>query len=175
MTDWFSPRRRQSYRWVAVSVAVYVTAGLLALWLWPAPAVPASAADRVVAALLYLRWPALLLLAMVFCLFRLFDTEAAFDALADGESRRFRINHRVLQNSVEQFAIFAPAVLALAGLATTQDTWTLVQIAVTFFTLGRLLFWIGYHVTADARAVGFNMTISTTAIVLATVFWLAGG
>ena len=72
-------------------------------------------AERTSYALQLLGWPALVLLAMVCSCFRLFDTDRAEDPLAGAESLRFRINQRVLTNTLEQAAVLVALVLALAN------------------------------------------------------------
>lgn len=173
MSEWNTPARYRSLIWSAGSTALFVAvAG--ALWLaLPWQQAPASATERVINAIVQLRWPVLVLLLMVMRQFRIFDTEGAADPLAGAESRRFKVNRNVLQNSLEQFVLFAPTILAFAALAATDALWRLVPIAVFLFTAGRLLFWIGYNQTAQLRAPGFAMTFGATFCTLLLVFYLA--
>ncbi|MGD9912711.1 MAG: MAPEG family protein [Rhizobiaceae bacterium] len=154
-----------------VGIFILVAAGVYVVL--PVQEVPLSATERALATLIELRWPVLVLLAMVITLFRGFDTPQAADPLAGGESGRHRINQRVLQNSLEQFVLFVPVVLALAALAQDGIVWHGVRTAVLVFTLGRLLFWVGYHRSPPGRAPGFVMTFFTNLVVLGAVFWLA--
>lgn len=173
MDDWLTPARRKSLGWIAASSAVFVFAAILAYVVLPVREVPSSATERALNTLLQLRWPTLVLLLMVVVLFRNFDTEKAADPLAGGESNRHRVNQRVLQNSMEQFLLFVPSVLGLAILAEDVFVWHAVWVAVLLFTLGRVIFWIGYHRSAQARAPGFFISFSTTLLTLGAVFWLA--
>ncbi len=98
---------------------------------------------------------------MVCACFRLFDTPSAEDPFLGSESQRFRINQRVLSNTIEQFLVFVPLVLALAPRLPVGQV-KLLPIAVTAWCLGRLMFWIGYHVAPHWRAPGFDWTINTS-------------
>jgi uncharacterized membrane protein YecN with MAPEG domain len=173
MNDWFTPARRRSLRWIAAGTALFVVAAILAYVVLPVREVPPSATERFLNTVLQLRWPTLVLLLMVVALFRNFDTAKAANPLAGGESERHKLNQRVLQNSMEQFLLFVPSVLGLAILAEDVFVWHAVWVAVLTFTLGRVIFWIGYHRSAQARAPGFIMSFSTTLLTLAAVFWLA--
>lgn len=171
--SWLTPARRLTIVWISIGAAVFAIVAGAGFALWPPVAPPASAADRVVAALLLLRWPAALVLAMIMSLFRLFDAEGALDPVDGQPSRRHRVNQRVLQNTIEQLVVFAPSVLGLAAVATDAATYRLVSLAVALFCLGRALFWGGYHVSPNARGLGFNMTFSTSVVALVLTFVLA--
>lgn len=170
---WLTPARRATVIWIAIGAAMTGVAGGLGFFLWPPSAPPASASDRVVAALLLLRWPAILVVAMTTSLFRLFDSEGALDPLDGQPTRRHRVNQRVLQNTIEQLVVFVPAILALAAVATEPATYRLVSLGVALFCLGRVLFWGGYHVSPNARGLGFNMTFSTSVAAIVLSFVLA--
>lgn len=170
---WLTPARRVTIVWISIGAAMFAIVAGAGLALWPEVAPPASAADRVVATLLLLRWPAALVIAMIASLFRLFDAEGALDPIDGRTSHRFRVNQRVLQNTIEQLVVFAPSVLGLAAVATTATTYRLVSLAVALFCLGRALFWGGYHVSPNARGLGFNMTFSTSVAALILSFVLA--
>jgi uncharacterized membrane protein YecN with MAPEG domain len=173
MENWLTPTRRRSLRWSAASTAAFVLAAILAYVILPVREVPPSATERFLNTVLQLRWPTLVLFLIAVSLFRIFDTEKSADPLAGGESARHRVNQRVLQNSLEQFVIFVPSVLGLAILAEDVFVWHGVSIAVLLFTLGRVVFWIGYHRSAQARAPGFTISFATTLLTLAAVIWLA--
>lgn len=173
MSDWLTPRRSRSLLWSAGSAAFF---GVLAIALWlvfPWQQAPASATERVINAIIELRWPVLLLFLMVIRQFRIFDTEGAADPLAGAESRRFRVNRQVLQNSFEQFVLYVPTILAFAALAATDDLWRLVPISVLLFTAGRLVFWIGYSRSSQLRAPGFAISFGANICTLLLVFYLA--
>jgi hypothetical protein len=85
---------------------------------------------------------------------------------AGKESRRWKVNQRVLQNTIEQAFIFLPALVALA-LRVEARHLAVVPIAVALWCAGRVLFWVGYHKSPVWRAPGFDWTINTTFLVMA--------
>lgn len=78
----------------------------------------------------------------------------AFDPLADHETRRLRVNQRYLQNTLEQFVIFVPALFGLAAYSPGSEAMRAVLATTVVWTLGRLAFWIGYHRSAAMRGIG---------------------
>ncbi len=164
---WLTPDRRKSPLFICGSMVLLVATGGVIALTWPAAAVPPTLAERLAAAL-----PMLVLILMIATLFRIFDTPGALDPLAGAESRRFRANRQVLQNSIEQFAIFAPSVLSLAAVADDR-TWLFVPAMVLLFVIGRLLFWVGYHFGGNWRAPGFNMSFSATLVAPVVSFYQA--
>jgi hypothetical protein len=105
------------------------------------------------------------LLVVLSCM-RLFDTARAEDPFAGAESREWKINQRVLQNTVEQAMIFVPTLFALA-VRIDDGMLQLLPIAVALWCAGRLLFWFGYRKSIVWRAPGFDWTLNTTLALLA--------
>lgn len=134
-----------------------------AAWRWWPTALLVPPAERVPYALQLGAAPAIVLLLMTCACLRLFDTARAEDPRLGAESERFKINQRVLTNTVEQSWIFVPLVLALSPrLAPGQ--LKLLPIAVSVWCLGRVMFWVGYHVAPHWRAPGFDWTFNTTCL-----------
>jgi len=157
--------RRQTLRGIAIGTTTWASAFGAAWSLWPPlPAMPSG--GRVAYALQLAAVPAVLTLLMVCACFRLFDTAQAEDPLAGSESQRFRVNQRVLTNTVEQAAAFVPIILALATRLPPAQL-KLLPIAVLIWSSGRLLFWGGYHLAPHWRAPGFDWTFYTTALLAA--------
>jgi len=78
----------------------------------------------------------------------------AIDPLAGRESPRMRINLRYLQNTLEQLAVFVPAVLLQAFQAADgRELRAVTATAVVWIAL-RFVFWIGYHRAPELRAPG---------------------
>src|SRR5262245_40276348 len=69
------------------------------------------------------------------------DTERAEDPFANAESHAWKINQRVLSNTIEQALIFLPALTALAVRIDAAQLAVL-PMAVTLWCAGRILFWI---------------------------------
>lgn len=156
--------RRATINGIAIGSATWPLA-LAAAWRWW-PAAHAAPDDRLAYVVQLAAAPAIVLLLMITACMRLFDTAAAENPLVGGESPRWKINQRVLANTVEQLAVFLPLLLALATrLPPTQ--LRLLPIAVTLWCTGRLMFWIGYHVAPHWRAPGFDWTFLTS--------WLLAG
>lgn len=116
---------------------------------------------------LFLLW--LMILAQMLARFR----GAVFDPLAGAETNFLRVNQRVISNTVEQLAIFIPALLALA--LRVRAGWLPAALALAIvFAAGRLAFWIGYLRAPISRAPGMAATIVATSAALfaASAVWL---
>jgi uncharacterized membrane protein YecN with MAPEG domain len=125
-----------------------------------------TAVQRVVLAL---RWLLVALLPYVaVCLHiataRFF--EGSHDPLAGQESVRLKIHCRVMQNTLEQFAWFATALLALATYLTPAQA-RFVPVACTFFAFARVVYWAGYlRCGTLGRAPGVQLTFTLNLAVL---------
>lgn len=151
---------------VGMSTAPLAFAGL---W-WLLPQVPPMAApsDRLQFALQLCAGPSLVAFLILFGCFRLLDTEEAEDPFAGGESRGWKINQRVLQNTVEQSLMFLPAFLALSIRLEPEHVRAL-PVCMSLWCLGRLLFWAGYRRALPLRAIGFDWSLVATTV---TLGWL---
>jgi hypothetical protein len=78
----------------------------------------------------------------------------AFDPLQGFETRRLRVNHRYLQNTLEQLVVFAVGLFGLAAYAEGGDGMRAVLATTIVWVLARFAFWIGYHKSAAMRGVG---------------------
>ncbi|WP_447727857.1 MAPEG family protein [Sphingomonas koreensis] len=87
----------------------------------------------------------------------------AIDPLAGADSRRLIVNQRYVQNTLEQFWVFAPG-LALLGIY-ASDLRVVAATAITW-VLGRWAFWIGYHRDPVLRGIGAS-SLAQSLIVLA--------
>jgi hypothetical protein len=152
--------RSASLKAIIIGSLSWAVAFVIAWFAWPTTS-PVLPADRVSYALQLGAAPAILLLLMVCACFRIFDTPSAENPFLGGESQRFRINQRVLSNTIEQSLVFVPLVLALAPRLPVGQL-KLLPIAVTAWCLGRVMFWIGYHVAPHWRAPGFDWTLDTS-------------
>ncbi|MDW8444483.1 MAG: MAPEG family protein [Acetobacteraceae bacterium] len=107
-----------------------------------------------------------MLAAMVIVQMVLRFATGAVDPASGEDPRPLRLGQRVIANTVEQGAIFSPALLALAALE-AASAGTLIALGVVF-ALARLLFWGGYLVHPLGRAPGMG---ATALVVLATLAW----
>ena len=161
LSAWARERRR-TIQVVALGTVSWAIVFGAAWMLWPAaPLVPP--ADRVSYALQLGAAPAIVMLLMTCACLRLFDTPRAEDPRLGAESERFKINQRVLTNTVEQSWIFLPLVLALSP-RLSPGQLKLLPIAVSVWCAGRLMFWVGYHVAPHWRAPGFDWTFNTSCL-----------
>ena len=95
---------------------------------------------------------------------------AAFDPLGGRETRFLQVNQRVISNTVEQLAVFAPALLALAAGAPAARLPEVLALGIVF-ALARLLFWGGYLAATVARAPGMAASLVTTLATLLAAAW----
>lgn len=89
----------------------------------------------------------------------------AYDPVAGQDPYPIRLNQRVIANTVEQLALFAPALLALAAGAAPQSMPGIVSAGIVW-AVARLIFWVGYARSPVLRAPGM---LATFAIGCATV------
>jgi hypothetical protein len=157
LANW-ARERRATIKGVAIGSATWPLAFVAAWFSWPASE---PHPDRIAYALQLVAAPAIVLLLMITACMRLFDTASAENPLLGGESKRFKINQRVVANTVEQLALFTLLVLALA-MRLPSSQLKLLPIAVTLWCAGRVMFWIGYHVAPHWRAPGFDWTFLTS-------------
>jgi len=78
----------------------------------------------------------------------------AFDPLAGFETARLRVNLRYLQNTLEQFALFAAGLFGLAAYSAGGGAMRAVVATTLVWVLARFAFWIGYHRSAAMRGLG---------------------
>ena len=137
---------------------------------WPRMAPIADPGDRALFALQLCAAPAVVMLMMLQTLWRIGDTPQAEDPFANAESQRFKLNHRVFSNTLEQMAIFLPMFLALAIRIDPSHVF-LLSILMAIWCAGRLLFWGGYHVGNNQRAIGMDWTSGTATVTLLALIW----
>jgi hypothetical protein len=95
---------------------------------------------------------------------RFFSREDIGGSAGMTASRSVRNAGAVLQNTLEQVVLAALVYLALAAVL-ARPTPLIVALTV-LFSLGRLLFWIGYSNGAPGRAFGFALTFYPSAFSL---------
>lgn len=164
---WFEARK-PLLRAITLGNVTWLAAAALAFAYWPAVAHASGPAERLALVAELAAAPAVFALLVVLSCMRLFDTAEAEDPFAGRESKRWKINQRVLTNTVEQGFVFVPALFALA-LRVDERQLRVLPIAVTLWCSGRLLFWFGYHKAPVWRAPGFDWTLNSTLLV---VGWL---
>ena len=78
------------------------------------------------------------------------------------------INTRFILNTFEQFMLYFIGNAGLALYCPLEEARTLIILTI-LFVLGRVLFWVGYHINQYVRAFGFGLTFYPTVVVYA---WL---
>lgn len=123
-------------------------------WLLP-PIAAATTAERVgAAALALLPGVAVLVLMIGVQILTRFAT-GTFDPTAGSDGPALVRNQRAITNTVEQLAVFAPAMLALAAAGAPMRGVAALGIV---FAVARAAFWIGYAVHPLARSPGMAAT-----------------
>jgi peptidoglycan/LPS O-acetylase OafA/YrhL len=167
IASWVEQRKRTLVA-VTIGAVTLIVVALVAWRAWPPVIEPDN---RLAYAVQLAAGPALLLLLMNCACLRLFDTAGAENPFANAESARFRINQRVLTNTLEQTCIFVPLLLALTP-RLDEAHLKVLPIAATLWCAGRVMFWAGYHVAPHWRSPGFDWTFCTS-VVLAAWFVLS--
>ncbi len=145
-------------RLVSASLALIgLAAAGLAWWLLAGaiaePRGASSMAVRLGLALAALLPAVIVLAAMILAQMALRFASGAFDPLAGRDSLLLAVNQRVIGNTIEQMAIFAPALLAWAAGAGAAAMPSVIALGVVFGA-SRLVFWVGYLVHPMGRALG---------------------
>jgi hypothetical protein len=94
---------------------------------------------------------------------------AAIDALAGVDSQRMRVNQRYLTNTVEQFIVFAAALLVLSFYAPPR---ILIIVAIVWIVT-RWAFWLGYHRSPLLRGIGAPGIAQSLIVLLYAVYRFA--
>jgi uncharacterized membrane protein YecN with MAPEG domain len=139
-----------------------------------APEAHAGVAPHIALALAALLPSIALLTAMILTQSSVRAMTGAIDPLAGTDSAFLRTNQRVITNTIEQLAVFVPALLALAAGAPAARMAPVVALAFVF-ALARLAFWIGYLAGARLRAPGMasSFLVNVVTLVAAAWVWLA--
>jgi hypothetical protein len=108
---------------------------------------------------------------MILVQMRLRARSGAVDPLAGRDTAALLVNQRVLTNTVEQLAGFAPGLLAL-GAGAAPGAMRLVVSAGVVFALARLVFWGGYLLGPLFRAPGMAATFAINLATLVSAIWV---
>lgn len=161
---------------VAAGAASGVATMLLSVWLLyavlPTPLGVEDPLDGVVYALRWLPLAALPLLAMIVTVGNARAMGPAIDPTLGNEDQALRVNIRVAQNTLEQFALFAAGALGLAASIDPAQV-KVVGAAAIVFVAARIAFWVGYRIHPLYRAAGFAATAYLNMGLLAAALWFA--
>lgn len=120
-----------------------------------------------------LKWNAVAALPLFFMLAAIgnarFGSEA-IDPTLRKESSTMIVDAKVAGNTLEQFAIFVVATLALSA-GVEGEAVKIVGAAAINFVLMRIAFWIGYRIKPVYRAFGFSSTAYMNLGLLIAAIW----
>ena len=159
---------------MGASSGIVVMLGSLFLLSKAMPALP-EVADAGARLAFAAKWIALAAAPLLFAIIAVgngrFGSEA-IDPTAGKESRAMVVNGRVVDNTLQQFALFAAATLALAA-GSRGDQLGVVAAAAVIFIAVRLAFWVGYRIEPVYRAFGFASTFYLNITLFAIAAWRA--
>ena len=90
---------------------------------------------------------------------------SAINPLDPSGKKYVEIRSRYLQNTVEQFLIHSLSLVVLATYL-SEENMNFVPLLVAVFSIGRLLFAVGYSIDPLRRGFGFAVTFLPTAMVI---------
>jgi uncharacterized membrane protein YecN with MAPEG domain len=162
IATWIRPRR-PTINAIAVGSSSWPIAFVVAWFLWPDSTALVAPMDRISFALQLAVAPALFIALVMASCARLLDTDQAEDVFAGAESYGWKVNQRVLSNSIEQAAMFVPTLIGLSLRVDPAHT-KILPILTTLWVTGRVFFWVGYRIKLPYRAVGFDWTFYSFAV-----------
>jgi uncharacterized MAPEG superfamily protein len=91
---------------------------------------------------------------------------AAIDPLSGAESHRMRVNHRYLQQTLEQLLLFVPGLLSLALYCNSGSAMRAVVASTVVWIVSRAVYWIAYHQGSQYRSAGLTGMVQSILILL---------
>jgi uncharacterized MAPEG superfamily protein len=138
----------------------------------PALGESADAGERLAFAAKWIAFAAAPLLFAIMAIGNARFKSDAIDPTAGKESREMIINGRVADNTLQQFALFVAASLAIAASAFGDELW-IVSAAALVFVIARVAFWIGYRIHPLYRAAGMAATSYLNLLLFGGAIWFA--
>ena len=159
---------------VATGAASGILSMVLLVWLLSrAIAAPflEGAAERLTYALPWAVTAAIPLFMMLAAVGNARFLSEAIDPTLGKEDHKTLINGRVADNTLQQFTVFAVALLALA-VTLPSDRMSFVPATSITFIIARIVFWIGYRIHPLYRAPGFSSTAYLNLGMIVAVLWM---
>ena len=167
---------RKEQKIVAVGAASGIATMIAALWglsgVMPALPEVADAGERLAFALKWIAFAAAPLFFVILAVGNARFKSDAIDPTANKESPAMVVNGRVADNTLQQFALFSVAALALAASASGSELG-MVSAAAAIFVVSRFAFWVGYRIHPLYRAFGFASTAYLNIILFGIAAWMA--
>lgn len=135
-------------------------------------AVDAGAGERLAYAVKWVALGAVPLAAAIASVGNARFNSEAIDPTAGKESATMVVNGRVVDNTVQQYLLFAVASLALAA-SLSGDKLGVIAAAAIVFVIARMVFWIGYRIRPVYRAAGFSSTFYLNLVLFGYALWAA--
>ena len=159
---------------VGTGAATGILTMMLLVWVLsraiPAPSI-AGAAERLAYALPWAVVAAIPLFMMLGAVGNARFLSQAIDPTLGKEDKKTIVNGRVADNTLQQFAIFAVALLALSVIL-PPDRLSFIPATGITFVIARIVFWIGYRIHPLYRAPGFSSTAYLNLGMIIAVLWL---
>ena len=153
-------------------IATMVVAMIALSNLFPGITPDATAGERLAYAVQWIALGALPLALAIASVGNARFASEAIDPTAGKESPAVAINCRVVDNTLQQYLLFAAASLAVAAGARGDQLDVIAAGAITF-VIARLAFWVGYRIKPVYRAAGFASTFYLNVGLFGYALWLA--
>jgi len=155
----------------AASGGVAMIVGVLVLYrLWPTDPALADIAKRLAYALQADVFAILPLLLGLIAVGNGRFLSEAIDPTLQKESLAIQVNCRVVDNTLQQFAIYLVSTLALSA-TLTADQMRVIPASAIVFVVARIAFWVGYRIHPLYRAFGMSATAYLNIGLLAFAIW----
>ena len=140
--------------------------------LWPSNPGLADVGDRLAFALQANAFAVIPLLLGIITVGNARFTGEAIDPTLGKETAAMQINGRVVENTLQQFALFLVATMALSAKLTSVQM-AIIPAAAIVFVIARIAFWIGYRIHPLYRACGMAATVYLNIGLLGFALWKA--
>ncbi len=155
----------------ASGVAIMIGALISLSAVMPSLPITADAGDRLAFAAKWLALAAAPLFLAIIVVGNARFLSDAIDPTAGKESQAMIVNGRVVDNTLQQYALLFAATMAVAATANGTQLG-IVSAASVIFIVSRFAFWIGYRIEPVHRAAGFASTAYLNIILFGTAAWL---
>jgi len=155
----------------AASGIIAMIAGVSVLYrLWPTDPALTDTAGRLAYALQANALAVLPLLLGIIAVGNGRFLSEAIDPTLQKESLAIQVNCRVVDNTLQQFAIYLVSTLALSA-TLTADQMRVIPASAIVFVVARIAFWVGYRIHPLYRAFGMSATAYLNIGLLAFAIW----
>jgi hypothetical protein len=141
----------------ASGVTIMIAAVAVLYWLWPVDPRLADRGSRLAYSLQAAAFAALPLLISIMAVGNNRFLTEAIDPTLHKENLATVVNGRVADNTLQQFALFFAATLALSVNLTASGMRVIPAVTIVFM-VARFVFWIGYRIHPLYRAPGMAAT-----------------